>query len=705
MRLFLCLLLQCQFLESIGIIVLFSPIVYSLMHSIQRFLSETLSQLRKDRHRLGFVIDGDDAWESECLEYFFQLFQDEVIFQIGGEPSHRVSKYVSEKRGQYLLGQQCQLLICDWRKGFDANSFSAALGTLAGGGMLVIVSSSIQLNGYAVTWMSHALKQLYWLSSTHAVPEPFQSRTLCESQHSKPTFEQQGQAIESIKKVVTGHRKRPLVLTADRGRGKTSALGYAAAHLMRERDIKIVVTAPSRSAVEPLFRHACEVLDIVEVPKKHITYQGSQLQFIAPDELMTQNIECDFVIVDESSAIPIPMLQQFVLRYHRLVFSTTIHGYEGCGRGFSLKFCAWLKQHRPQSRFFHLEQPIRWNEHDPLEQWQYQTFLLNAELPAAPQSSIESLLIKPLDKFELISSPKQFEQLFALLVQAHYQTSPNDFIGLLEDEAISIYAAYLENTLVGCLVTVTEGGLEPELIRDIQFGKRRPAGHLVPSILANHMGLTAAAESVSDRVMRIAVHPDLQQQGIGCRLIRYLLEFTHSEFVSTSFGATTELISFWQKLGFHAVRLGSQRDQSSGCHSVIMIHAKSSLAWLTLAQDIFFKQSHYLFSSVFSDLETDIIRKLFTCYHASEHSLPSLVRQYAHGGASYDAIASYVCQLLLNNGLALNGCSELLIRKVVQQKSWTDCAAHFQLSGRKHVEQQLRDDIKQLLSINLQCKN
>ncbi|MEI8631519.1 hypothetical protein P4S72_04165 [Vibrio sp. PP-XX7] len=67
-------------------------------------------------------------------------------------------------------------------------------------------------------------------------------------------YQQQEHVIQSIIHVVEGHRKRPLVMIADRGRGKSSALGIAAAMLMQRRPtFTIMVTAPSVSSCSAYF--------------------------------------------------------------------------------------------------------------------------------------------------------------------------------------------------------------------------------------------------------------------------------------------------------------------------------------------------------------------------------------------------------------------------------------------------------------------
>ena len=66
----------------------------------------------------------------------------------------------------------------------------------------------------------------------------------------------QQRAIEAIVRTGRGRRRRPLVITADRGRGKSAALGMAAVALLQQGRQHVVVTAPSAKAVETLFRHA-----------------------------------------------------------------------------------------------------------------------------------------------------------------------------------------------------------------------------------------------------------------------------------------------------------------------------------------------------------------------------------------------------------------------------------------------------------------
>ncbi len=673
------------------------------MSAFSQYLKTTLCYLRQKQFRSGLVFAGGEKLHQAHIDELQSCFQNHVVFQLGGERYNFCDTHVTAKQGKQLLGQECQLLICDFSAEFDANSFSAALGTLCGGGLLVIFPPVQAITNCGERWLSYCLEQLIRIEPNQdfsLLPTTVETHSLTQINTSSNSFEQQQQAISLIERVVDGHRKRPLVLTADRGRGKTSALGMASATLMKRRSIKIVVTAPSRQAVEPLFVHCCAGLSIEAGHRNRIEYTSSTLEFIAPDTLLESKIECDLLLVDEASAIPISMLQSLVERYHRMVLSTTIHGYEGCGRGFSLKFCSWLKQVRPQSRFFHIDQPIRWHRNDPLEHWFYQSFLLDAELPKIDAFDINQLVAQPITQQELVEQSSLLKQLFALLVHAHYQTTPNDLMLMLADRSISIVGAYSQQQLVGCALLIEEGSLCLDDIQDIQRGKRRPKGQLVASSLASQLGLSEAASSKSYRIMRIAVHPDWQMHGIGRYILRYLEQHIDADFLSTSFGATQQLLLFWQHNGFVPLRIGSHRDQASGCHSVIMIKPCNGCLWLQSGRKIFSQQLQYLLANTLSKLETDIVRSLVAMSYASVETTPlsKSVGFYSLGGASFDSVAPFIAQWIFSNIEQIESVSDLIIRKVIQQRSWEECAAEFSYLGRKQTESALRQQLTKLSS-------
>ncbi|KOO14948.1 ATPase [Vibrio xuii] len=662
------------------------------MAAINNYFQQLIHIAQQRHHRFGVVLSGESDWQDASISQLCQAVKPESLYLLGGSLTLPATKSVKFAKGQQLLGQECELLVCDFRDGFDANSFSAATGCVKGGGLVVVLSDTLKgESGYDAAWLDQSLQQLLVIEQGSDLPA-LPSIDVTEMS----PFEQQGIAVEKIIKVVEGHRKRPLVMTADRGRGKSSALGIAAAQLMQSRTIHIVLTAPSPATVAPVFEHASRLLPDAKCGKNTLEWQNSILEFVAPDELLKRTQAIDCLFVDEASAIPIPMLKQMVETHHRAVFSTTIHGYEGCGRGFTVRFQAWLKEQRPGSVFYHLDQPIRWAGNDPLETWLFDSFLLNADLVDAP-GSVSKPNLSRIDKKTLVEQPKLLRSCFALLVNAHYQTSPNDLMLLLSDPAIELYVWQQNGQCLGCILTVEEGNLSPELINDVQLGKRRPRGHLVPIVLAGQIGIEQAATQSSLRVMRIAIHPQLQNIGYGQQILRQLQEVTDFDFYSTSFGATPELVAFWKSVGFQPVRLGSQRDQASGTHSLVMVLGSNS--WSTKVCELFQQSFHYALSEGFRQLEIELVRSLLGGNNASvENSgISRLVEFYSLGGSSFDSVAPILDEWWKQAPDLANQLDDLFIRKVIQRWDWAQCAKSFNYSGRKQTEQALRNALQPLL--------
>jgi tRNA(Met) cytidine acetyltransferase len=664
--------------------------------------SEFLSQLQTQSHdafqRSGVVIYGDAEWQDALIADFYDHQSNQTWFCVGN-CCPKGAYCVSGKQGNMLLGRECDVLVFDARSGVDANSFTAALGALVGGGLLLVIANKHEHPSEADLWMHMQWQKLTVIDQN--LPLPRLSRLQPEAKENQ--FKQQIEAVALVEKVVTGHRKRPLVLTADRGRGKTSALGIACAELLERKPMRILVTAPNIKAVEPVYQHALRLLPIAQRVKKDRLEVGlGYIQFIAPDELLLALPECDLLLVDEAAAIPIPMLKQITEQYHRLVFSSTIHGYEGSGRGFTLKFIEWLTKQRPGMKTYHLQQPIRWSANDKLETWLYEAFLLNAELEPINPADIGEITLVSYRKSALIANPSVLETCFALLVNAHYQTSPNDLLHLLQDESSQIFVAQHNNKVVGVILTVEEGNLDEELVRDVQLGKRRPKGHLTPITIINQLGYPEVGALSTLRVMRIAVHPELQRLGIGQKMLSQLQEMVppHISYLSTSFGATSELIQFWQRSGFEPIRLGTMRDSASGCYSLLMARQcnAQSKSWVGNAKVLFEELLSLSASTIYPRLEPSLIRTLLSLPIGESTFNPTklaLIEYYAQGGNSFESVSVWIQQWLCRNGLS--EVSDLTISKLLLNQDWSMCAKQYGLSGRKQVEAALRSELQVML--------
>ncbi|GAK21001.1 predicted P-loop ATPase [Vibrio sp. JCM 19052] len=349
----------------------------------------------------------------------------------------------------------------------------------------------------------------------------------------------------------------------------------------------------------------------------------------------------------------------------------------------------------------HLQQPIRWATNDNLEAWLYQAFLLDAELAPSQPAELGDISLINLRKSALISNPSVLKTCFALLVNAHYQTSPNDLLHLLQDEHCQIYVAQNNNEVVGVMLTVEEGNLDSNLVKDIQLGKRRPKGHLTPVTIINQLGYADVGALSTLRVMRIAVHPDLQGQGIGQQMLKQLEQSTppHISYLSTSFGATEELITFWKQSGFESIRLGSMRDAASGCYSLLMVRqCGSQQGWINEAKSLFEELLPLSAASTYPKLEPSLLRALLpasvsTCQ--SHLTKRTLIECYAQGGNNFESVSVWIQQWLLQCGLA--DVSDLMISKLFLNKDWSECAKQYGLPGRKQVEAQIRKELQVLI--------
>lgn len=510
--------------------------------------------------------------EPACIEQAISELAG-TIFWLGDGPTEFAP--MPPAKGLQRLGQECDTLVFNAFSGFHADAFGALAGTLRAGGLLLLLTPP------RAQWPAFAdPDRLRLLSDPADLPRCGQGflrrvvrlladdpalRRECDNQThwqplgpERPCTQGQAEAIAAIAHVLHGHRKRPLLISADRGRGKSSALGLAARALLdTQPDLRIGITAPARATVAPLLRHAGD---------------DPRLLFFSPDRLLDERPPLDLLLIDEAAAIPTPLLEGLLGHYHRLVFATTEHGYEGTGRGFHLRFKRHLDRRTPGWRELHLDEPIRWSQSDPLEPLLNRLLALAANAPppetnAAPQW-------RQIGADQVADDEGLLLRLFGLLVLAHYQTTPGDLRTLLESPDLDIHLLEADQQLLGVALVAREGPIAPDLAQQIWAGRRRPRGQLLPQSLLAHGGLKHAGERRYARVMRIAIHPTCHRRGHGHALLAALTtHYTQAgfDYLGSAFSAGEDLLPFWRRAGFAAVRLGLQRDAASGSHAVLML--------------------------------------------------------------------------------------------------------------------------------------
>ncbi|HEV8077997.1 MAG TPA: GNAT family N-acetyltransferase, partial [Marinobacter sp.] len=406
---------------------------------------------------------------------------------------------------------------------------------------------------------------------------------------------EQNQLVQALVRFGLGRRRRPQVITADRGRGKSAALGLAAAELLLQGRQRIVLTAPSAEQVATVMAHAHERLGAQlhsQSATELTTLSGARLTFLLPQQLLADKPAAEVVMVDEAAAIAAPLLQRILLGWPRVAFATTVHGYEGAGRGFAVRFREQLDQHTPHWQELSLSQPVRWAAIDPLEPLVFRLFLLAAENQSNPPQRVsdpDRLAELEIERWQpALATEEDLAEAFGLLVNAHYRTTPADLRQWLDDPAGVSWRARINGRTVGLLWAQGEGAFSAPLAQQVSLGQRRLRGHLLAQSLALHAGLPQAAQQRGLRVTRIAVAAPQRRCGIGRRLVAAAQAYAKAQgfdYIGSSFGGTPALLAFWQHQGLQPVRLGFSQEASSGEYPLQAVCGLSA-AGRQLVQDL-----------------------------------------------------------------------------------------------------------------------
>ncbi|GGY71911.1 tRNA(Met) cytidine acetyltransferase TmcA [Marinobacter zhanjiangensis] len=516
----------------------------------------------------------------------------------------------------------------------------------------------------------------------------------------------QERAIEAIVRTGQGRRRRPLVVTADRGRGKSAALGIAAVRLLQGGRNRIAVVSPRKDNVASLFRHAAEQAGMEYHRQTALQIEsGATLEWFPVDDLLASRPEAELVMVDEAAAIPAPLLKQVLLGWPRVVFASTVHGYEGSGRGFNLRFRTVLDRETPHWQALTLEQPVRWSPRDPLEPLVNRLFLLDADARGAEPTgdiSIEDWQPGQANEAELFRA-------FGLLVDAHYRTTPGDLRQWMDDPDAVTVVARQGGDIIGVLWATVEGGLDPALAQKVLRGERRLKGHLLPQSLANHGGDAEAATLRMLRVVRVAVHDQCRRQGIGRKLLDCARERASDialDAIGTSYGAAEELLPFWQSSGFATVRLGISREASSGEYAVQMMKGLSDPG--TAAQQRlsarFAEQWPVMLPVVWPTLSPELVLAISADLPPAAALTAQEVTEleaFAYGHRGFEltlpALKRLTVQADVATWLLFSGDAALWARCVAQNQSW-DVVREIELcTGRKDGESRIRFLTKRVL--------
>jgi len=520
-----------------------------------------------------------------------------------------------------------------------------------------------------------------------------------------------------------------VVAEADRGRGKSSAAGIAAGALALA-GADVLVTAPTFRNAAEVFARASELiaggggdgeteadpgsdardLDASGGGRALDAPGDGRVRYLAPTEAADLHEEPDAVIVDEAAALPVRLLERF-LDAPAVAFCTTVHGYEGAGRGFSIRFKERLRASRFSVRDVRLDEPIRYARNDPVEAWASRALLLDAR-PAVDEavagSAVGDATYRTLSPDDLLADEALLREAFGLLVAAHYRTEPNDLARLLDAPNLAARALVAEGRVVAVALLAREGGLDASTRRRMYEGER-VRGNMVPDVLTSQLRDEGAAEPRGLRTVRIATHHALRGEGFGTRL----LDEIHGEFggkrdgaggtdgnrdrdvdyFSVGYGATPRLLRFWRRAGYRTVHLSTSRNDASGEHSAIMVRPSGNAGQPLLDRNAaaFRDRERDGLSDAHRDVDPDVaVGALRACSASVSVDLTEVewrsVVGASFGPGMYDSAPGAFRNLAL--AALIEGAEEdgaggdalddrerrLLVRKVLQGRSWESVA-------------------------------
>ncbi|MFC6904262.1 tRNA(Met) cytidine acetyltransferase TmcA [Halalkalicoccus tibetensis] len=522
----------------------------------------------------------------------------------------------------------------------------------------------------------------------------------------------QAEALRTLESLREG--RRAVVVEADRGRGKSSAAGLAAGALAAEGH-DVLVTAPDARNVMEVFARARELLDgeglaDPDGERPLETATGGRVRFAPPAAAAGE--EPDVLIVDEAAALPVRVLEGF-LAVDRVAFVTTIHGYEGAGRGFSVRFRDRLEEGDHETHSVSMADPIRYAAGDPLEIWAFRALLLDARPPVEPlvaDASPETVEYRALSKGDLAGDERLLRETFGLLVAAHYRTEPDDLARLLDAPNLAVRALIHDGHVASVALLAREGGLGPDTRRELYDGGR-VRGNMIPDLLTSQLRDESAGETVGWRVMRIATHHAARSRGLGSRLLSEIHGelSSRADWLGVGYGATPELISFWSENDFSTVHLSTTRNDASGEYSAIML-APTSEAGRGLHDahaDWFAERAGGMLADPLRDAEPDVVRAALRSTDAPRN--PALserawrhVASAAYGSGAFDAaphgFGALALAHLLDPVAELTDRQErLLVRKALQGRPWDRVTDELEFVSMRMCMRELGEAFKPLV--------
>ena len=496
--------------------------------------------------------------------------------------------------------------------------------------------------------------------------------------------------LERVSRWFEQTQSAAFVITANRGRGKSTLLGFIA-RAEAETGRRVIVTAASRAQASVLLQRAG---------------QHPAVEFVAPDELIQRSQILDLLLIDEAAVLPLGMLEQLLGLARRTLLATTTGGYEGSGQGFLLRFLQRLGHvgyHQAS-----LDQPVRWGQHDLLEQHLNHELMLGHAFEST-RPPIDGLDFELCDKWQLRNDRQLLQSIYLLLVSAHYRTRPSDLRQLLEDTQQQVLIARAQDQVVGVLLLLHEGGLDVELCHEVFMGRRRPAGNLLAQMLTAQAGLANFACYQGGRIQRIAVGPKLRRQGIGRGLVDFARDLVGQQglqYLGASFALDASSLSFWKATGFDLVHIGAAPGRASGRQSVAVLQSgvREIQRLIEQQRNQVLSSLSLLFLTRCNQLDWRDARALLAVVDPGSPLTKTHLEQlqaFIHGHRGFDYSQLLLQHVLLVHHRRLDQLDQdtqrLLIDRILFNRPWPDNPGGLAGGGRKALTRRIRQAVGSLL--------
>ncbi len=449
-----------------------------------------------------------------------------------------------------------------------------------------------------------------------------------------------------------------LIGIGNRGRGKSAGLGIALALGLEERyysEVPIVAVEPY--SIQSLMKLLSKTLTVLGYKHKRIyeknlvtEIKGRDFQFIyyKPWELERGY---RLIAVDEAASIGVSRLRRLLSQSRKIVATTTIHGYEGSGRS-SLKTIKKLVKHYIEVLF---EEPVRYLENDPLEEWLYNTFMLNAE--SVNIDRITETKYLEVDTEDLAKNKELLRQLYGILVLAHYRNEPDDLALLLDHPKHFIRALVNQDSQPIAVAQISvEEPLTQAQIKEI-FRRGGIPGVLLKDKIIKY-GITDSSKLKVWRIVRIAVLPEHQNKGYGTRL----LENIEREAIKNRIDAIGAIFSgheslgFWLKNNYKPYYISPRYNKITGEKNIAVIKPLNSQveAIIEEALKIFKKRLLLSAHNIYRDLALEKIGRIIVAINVeadigmrlTDDELRRL-KIYYNGGLLYESVQDVLYKAVL----------------------------------------------------------